>query len=64
MIILVGAVLVGLVLGLLVYIFTRDSLSKYDLPQGQRFSPADATAVAASAAAVHTKVGAGTDRGH
>jgi monoterpene epsilon-lactone hydrolase len=51
-IILVGAVLVGLVLGLLVYIFTRDSLSKYDLPQGQRFSPADATAVAASAAAV------------
>lgn len=52
MIILVGAVLVGLVLGLLVYIFTRDSLSKYDLPQGQRFSPADATAVAASAAAV------------
>ncbi len=52
MIILVGAVLVGLVLGLLVYIFTRDSLSKYDLPHGQRFSPADATAVAASAAAV------------
>lgn len=52
MIILVGAVLVGLVLGLLVYIFTRDSLSKYDLPQGQRFSPTDATAVAASAAAV------------
>jgi epsilon-lactone hydrolase len=51
-IILVGAVLVGLVLGLLVYIFTRDSLSKYDLPQGQRFSPTDATAVAASAAAV------------
>ncbi|MDA9983533.1 alpha/beta hydrolase [Porticoccaceae bacterium] len=44
--------LVGLVLGLLAYIFTRDSLSKYDLPQGQRFSPADATAVAASAAAV------------
>ena len=52
MIILAGVVLVGLVLGLLAYIFTRDSLSKYDLPQGQRFSPADATAVAASAAAV------------
>ena len=52
MIILVGAVLVGLVLGLLAYIFTRDSLSKYDLPQGQRFNPADATAVTASAAAV------------
>jgi len=51
-IILAGVVLVGLVLGLLAYIFTRDSLSKYDLPQGQRFSPADATAVAASAAAV------------
>ncbi|MDB4580852.1 alpha/beta hydrolase [Porticoccaceae bacterium] len=32
--------------------FTRDSLSKYDLPEGRRFSPADATAVAASAAAV------------
>lgn len=52
MIILAGVVLVGLVLGLLAYIFTRDSLSKYDLPQGRRFSPADATAVAASAAAV------------
>jgi acetyl esterase/lipase len=37
---------------LLAYLFTRDSLSKYDLPEGQRFSPADATAVAASAAAV------------
>ena len=52
MIILAGAVLVGLVFSLLTYIFTRDSLSKYDLPEGQRFSPADATAVAASAAAV------------
>ena len=52
MIILAGAVLVGLVLMLLAYMFTRDSLSKYDLPEGQRFSPADATAVAASAAAV------------
>ena len=52
MIILAGAVLVGLVLVLLAYLFTRDSLSKYDLPEGQRFSPADATAVAASAAAV------------
>ena len=52
MIILAGAVLVGLVLLLLAYLFTRDSLSKYDLPEGQRFSPADATAVAASAAAV------------
>lgn len=52
MIILAGAVLVGLVFSLLAYIFTRDSLSKYDLPEGQRFSPADATAVAASAAAV------------
>jgi acetyl esterase/lipase len=51
-IILAGAVLVGLVFSLLTYIFTRDSLSKYDLPEGQRFSPADATAVAASAAAV------------
>jgi|TARA_B110000259_G_scaffold4710_1_gene5355 monoterpene epsilon-lactone hydrolase len=51
-IILAGAVLVGLVLVLLAYLFTRDSLSKYDLPEGQRFSPADATAVAASAAAV------------
>ena len=37
---------------LLAYMFTRDSLSKYDLPEGQRFSPADANAVAASAAAV------------
>ena len=52
MIILAGAVLVGLVFVLLAYLFTRDSLSKYDLPEGQRFSPADATAVAASAAAV------------
>ena len=52
MIILAGAVFVGLVLVLLAYLFTRDSLSKYDLPEGQRFSPADATAVAASAAAV------------
>ena len=52
MIILAGAVLVGLVLMLLAYMFTRDSLSKYDLPEGQRFSPADAIAVAASAAAV------------
>ena len=52
MIILAGAVLVGLVLVLLAYLFTRDSLSKYDLPEGQRFSPADANAVAASAAAV------------
>ena len=52
MIILAGAVLVGLVLMLLAYMFTRDSLSKYDLPEGQRFSPADANAVAASAAAV------------
>ena len=52
MIILAGAVLVGLVLVLLAYLFTRDSLSKYDLPEGQRFSPADATAVVASAAAV------------
>ena len=52
MIILVGAILVGLVLALLAFMFTRDSLSKYDLPEGQRFSPADATAVAASAAAV------------
>ena len=52
MIILAGAVLVGLVLMLLAYLFTRDSLSRYDLPEGQRFSPADATAVAASAAAV------------
>ena len=52
MIILAGVVLVGLVLMLLAYMFTRDSLSKYDLPEGQRFSPADATAVAASAAAV------------
>jgi monoterpene epsilon-lactone hydrolase len=51
-IILVGAILVGLVLALLAFMFTRDSLSKYDLPEGQRFSPADATAVAASAAAV------------
>jgi monoterpene epsilon-lactone hydrolase len=51
-IILAGAVLVGLVLVLLAYLFTRDSLSKYDLPEGQRFSPADANAVAASAAAV------------
>jgi monoterpene epsilon-lactone hydrolase len=51
-IILAGAVFVGLVLVLLAYLFTRDSLSKYDLPEGQRFSPADATAVAASAAAV------------
>jgi len=51
-IILAGAVLVGLVLMLLAYMFTRDSLSKYDLPEGQRFSPADANAVAASAAAV------------
>jgi acetyl esterase/lipase len=51
-IILAGAVLVGLVLVLLAYLFTRDSLSKYDLPEGQRFSPADATAVAAAAAAV------------
>ncbi|UVW34090.1 alpha/beta hydrolase [SAR92 clade bacterium H455] len=50
--ILVGAVLVVLVLALLAYIFTRDSLRKYDLPEGQRFSPADANAVAASAAAV------------
>ena len=52
MIILAGAVLIGLVLMLLAYMFTRDSLSKYDLPEGQRFSPADANAVAASAAAV------------
>ena len=52
MIILVGAILVGLVLALLAFMFTRDSLSKYDLPEGRRFSPADATAVAASAAAV------------
>ena len=52
MIILVGAILVGLVLALLAFMFTRDSLSKYDLPEGQRFSPGDATAVAASAAAV------------
>ena len=52
MIILVGAILVGLVVALLAFMFTRDSLSKYDLPEGQRFSPADATAVAASAAAV------------
>jgi acetyl esterase/lipase len=51
-IILVGAILVGLVVALLAFKFTRDSLSKYDLPEGQRFSPADATAVAASAAAV------------
>jgi len=51
-IILVGAILVGLVLALLAFMFTRDSLSKYDLPEGRRFSPADATAVAASAAAV------------
>jgi len=51
-IILVGAILVGLVVALLAFMFTRDSLSKYDLPEGQRFSPADATAVAASAAAV------------
>ncbi|MBT5106828.1 MAG: alpha/beta hydrolase [Porticoccaceae bacterium] len=49
---LVGAILVGLVLALLAFMFTRDSLSKYDLPEGRRFSPADATAVAASAAAV------------
>ena len=52
MIILVGAILVGLVVALLAFMFTRDSLSKYDLPEGRRFSPADATAVAASAAAV------------
>ena len=52
MIVLVGAILVGLVLALLAFMFTRDSLSKYDLPEGRRFSPADATAVAASAAAV------------
>ena len=52
MIILAGAVLVGLVLSGLAFLFTRDSLSRYDLPEGQRFSPADATAVAASAAAV------------
>ena len=52
MIILAGAVLVGLVLSGLAFLFTRDSLSKYDLPEGQRFSPADATAAAASAAAV------------
>jgi len=51
-IILAGAVLVGLVLSGLAFLFTRDSLSKYDLPEGQRFSPADATAAAASAAAV------------
>ena len=48
MIILAGAVLVGLVLSGLAFLFTRDSLSKYDLPEGQRFSPADATAAAAS----------------
>ena len=52
MIILAGAVLVGLVLSGLAFLFTRDSLSKYDLPEGQRFSPADATAAAVSAAAV------------
>lgn len=52
MIILAGAVIVGLVFSLLAYIFTRDSLSKYDLPEGQRFSPADSTAAAVSAAAV------------
>jgi len=51
-IILAGAVLVGLVLSGLAFLFTRDSLSKYDLPEGQRFSPADATAAAVSAAAV------------
>jgi acetyl esterase/lipase len=51
-IILAGAVLVGLVLSGLAFLFTRDSLSKYDLPEGQRFSPADATAAAASAAAI------------
>ena len=52
MIILAGAVLVGLVLSGLAFLFTRDSLSKYDLPEGQRFSPANATAAAVSAAAV------------
>ena len=55
MIILAGMAILGaIVLGLLALVmwFNRDTLSKYDLPLGQRFSPADATAAAASAAAV------------
>jgi len=51
-IIVVGTILTGLALLVPVYWLTKDNLSKYDLPQGQRFSPGNATAVAASAAAV------------
>lgn len=38
--------------GLLVFLLTRDRLSKYDLPEGQRFGPADQKAAQASAEAL------------